>query len=1304
MNKLLFIVMLFVGLHSSAQVKIGDNPTTVGTSSALELESTNKALVITRVSNTAAITNPVNGMIIYDISSNCIKAYEDGAWTNCLSNGSNIEPSTNGTAVVSSYNCATGSTGTLSAGVAVSGVTQTITAVVTQLGTYSLNTFANGVVFSASGTFTSLGSQTITLTAIGTPVNTGSNTFTLNTIPNCSFARTTQGNPSSGGTAIVSAYTCSTASAGTLVAGVAVSGVTQTITATVTTVGTYNITATANGVVFTGTGTFAGTGAQTIVLIATGTPTNAGSNSFILNTIPNCSFNRTTISASSGGTAVVSAYNCSGTAIGTMTAGTAVSGVTQVITATVATVGTYSISTTTANGVTFAASGTFAVTGSQNITLTATGTPTTAGINTFTINTTPNCSFTRSTGEVFTSTVCSTSIGTFPSTVTVGSTSVTVNKTTSTDSGSGSTISQCGISPSGSFTSLFNNQSATYTFSVPLKNVQIYGINNESSENTEGYTVTATLAGVAVPIQLVPFGGTCTANFTSTQSGNTGSINNTTTTTGVGLVFNVSSSSQYDTITITRVVSPGGNWHGLMFCNATAVPSTSNGTAVVSSYDCSTGSTGALIINSAVSGVTQTITANVTTPGTYNIATNPVNGVTFGASGTFANAGAQTLVLTATGTPTALGTNAFTLNTIPNCSFNRTTISASSNGTAVVSAYTCNTASAGSLVRGTTVSGVTQTITATVTTVGTYNITATSNGVVFTGTGTFTGTGAQTIVLTATGTPTNAGSNSFTLNTSPNCSFTRTVTDPTSNGTSVVSSYNCSGVQTGRLVVGVPASGVTKVINATVTTIGSYTISTAVVNGITWSASGSFSSTGVQSVTLTASGTPTVAGTNNYSLATTPNCTFSAESFALDYLLASSPTVSLSAGQTVPFTASSSRGITISSGVITLKAGKKYRLYAQLRTNPNVTYPTNDRWMSYRFVNSSNNSISNNGRVVAVNHSSFTSEVAAAGIYTVGSTDEQIRVIVNSGGVIANTYSDAFGSSTLMIEEIPTTLHHLYAQATSSQLGGSNTQINFTQVNASGASISGSSITLRAGKTYRLFAQVVNRQAAVNQQWVSYEFRNSSNVKLPNSSTGLSMGAGNSISSSNCVPAIGVYTVGATDEIVTLRIVNTEGDKGEGIYADTSFSSNVLIVDELPVGRGYLFGIQNTVQSNIANTNTITWANATGENGLSVNTDTITLPQNGTYSLFGSIRLDSASDINSMGYVWTNTSNTSFGNIGLAMPSNNNSGQANVSATAFFTSSTTSFQVQMRAIISSGTRITKTPNNGNPAFLIVRLD
>jgi hypothetical protein len=412
-----------------------------------------------------------------------------------------VLPSSNGTSLISSFNsCTTASAGTLTAGVAVSGVTQTINVTVGTVGTYSISATANGVTFSANGTFTTTGAQNVILTASGTPSTFGTNTFTLNTTPNCSFTRNIITNQSSNGTSVISAFnSCTTASAGTLTAGVAVSGVTQTINVTVGTVGTYSISATANGITFSATGTFTTTGAQNVILTASGTPSTVGTNTFTLNTTPNCSFTRNTITnQSSNGTSLISSFNsCTTASAGILTAGVAVSGVTQTINVTVGTIGTYSISAT-ANGITFSATGTFTTTGAQNVILTASGTPSTVGTNTFTLNTTPNCSFTRNT------------------------------------------------------------------------------ITNQSS----------------------------------------------------------------------------------------------NGTSVISSFNsCTTASAGTLTAGEAVSGVTQTINVTVGTVGTYSISAI-ANGVTFSATGTFTTTGAQNVILTASGNPVISGTNTFTLNTTPNCSFN----------------------------------------------------------------------------------------------------------------------------------------------------------------------------------------------------------------------------------------------------------------------------------------------------------------------------------------------------------------------------------------------------------------------------------------------------------------------------------------------------------------------------------------------------------------------------------------------------------------------------------------------------------
>ena len=301
MKKLILLFLMLVGFLSYAQVKIGDNPTNIGASSSLELESTNKALVVTRVANTGAIHTPVNGMIIYDNSTACFKVYQNGAWSNCIS----ITPTR---AQFSAIDCNVASTGNdLIKDQAVTGVTQSINVTVSTIGSYNIVAMANGVTFSASGEFYNTGNQTIVLTATGTPNSVGTATFALNTTPACSFDRTIV-DSSSGGTAVVSNYVCDTASTGTMTVGTPVSGVTQTITATVTTLGTYNITTTTNGLTFTGSGTFAGTGAQAIVLTAIGTPTTSGNNSFTLSTTPGCTFDRTVNAI----TPIVSSLDCTG--------------------------------------------------------------------------------------------------------------------------------------------------------------------------------------------------------------------------------------------------------------------------------------------------------------------------------------------------------------------------------------------------------------------------------------------------------------------------------------------------------------------------------------------------------------------------------------------------------------------------------------------------------------------------------------------------------------------------------------------------------------------------------------------------------------------------------------------------------------------------------------------------------------------------------------------------------------------------------------------------------------------------------
>jgi hypothetical protein len=169
-----------------------------------------------------------------------------------------------------------------------------------------------------------------------------------------------------------------------------------------------------------------------------------------------------------------------------------------------------------------------------------------------------------------------------------------------------------------------------------------------------------------------------------------------------------------------------------------------------------------------------------------------------------------------------------------------------------------------------------------VTTAGTYSISTTAvNGVIFSGTGTFTVSGDQQVTLTATGTPVAGGNDNFSVAVnSTSCTFPVTFLPPAAPAVFTLSGApaNClTPVINGNYVATVPMNSTNSVvIKVDVTTAGAYTITTNTVNGISFSASGVFASTGAGiDVTLVASGTPVAAGTSTFSpIAGTSSCTF----------------------------------------------------------------------------------------------------------------------------------------------------------------------------------------------------------------------------------------------------------------------------------------------------------------------------------------------------------------------------------------------------------------------------------------------
>jgi hypothetical protein len=161
---------------------------------------------------------------------------------------------------------------------------------VTETGRYTIYTdTVNGYFFRATGTFSSVGSNTVRMKGVGTPGSAGTNDFIVffdTTFCNVSVTVLPDAG-SSGGTAVYtlagSGGSCMNATpAGTFTQGAALTSANKiTIDVNVTTAGTWNVTtSTVAGFSFSGSGTFTTTGNQTITLTASGTPNASGDQSF----------------------------------------------------------------------------------------------------------------------------------------------------------------------------------------------------------------------------------------------------------------------------------------------------------------------------------------------------------------------------------------------------------------------------------------------------------------------------------------------------------------------------------------------------------------------------------------------------------------------------------------------------------------------------------------------------------------------------------------------------------------------------------------------------------------------------------------------------------------------------------------------------------------------------------------------------------------------------------------------------------------------------------------------------------------
>lgn len=168
----------------------------------------------------------------------------------------------------------------------------------TNAGTYEVYTdTVNGFSFRGVGSVTETGTQSIRLIGQGTPIAEGTNVFTIHfdgSTCTSEVVVTGPGTPQAGYNLGGAPGNCTGATlTGSYTAGETIgAGSAVTINVTVNVIGVFSITTnTVNGMQFSNSGYLGTTGAQTLVLNASGTPTAAGNFTFVVsNGVDNCSF------------------------------------------------------------------------------------------------------------------------------------------------------------------------------------------------------------------------------------------------------------------------------------------------------------------------------------------------------------------------------------------------------------------------------------------------------------------------------------------------------------------------------------------------------------------------------------------------------------------------------------------------------------------------------------------------------------------------------------------------------------------------------------------------------------------------------------------------------------------------------------------------------------------------------------------------------------------------------------------------------------------------------------------------------
>ncbi len=260
---------------------------------------------------------------------------------------------------------------------------------VTTPGKYSLQTDnRSGFLFSATGSFSDTGVQTLTLTATGTPDSTGNFIFTPEIAGTCAFSVDVTGQQVQD--ADYSIIGAPDACTNVLVAGdylknkLLTGSNTVVVNVHVISPGDYIIhTDTLDGISFSASGHFTQAGDQSVTLVGSGTPVLQQNLQFTLaGNSSTCTFPLTVEDTGNSATYVIASGvdHCVGQIAGNFKAGTPLNAANSyTLTVYVTVVGNFTISTQTQNGMIFYYSGTFTRLGTQTVRLQGYGTPLVAG-------------------------------------------------------------------------------------------------------------------------------------------------------------------------------------------------------------------------------------------------------------------------------------------------------------------------------------------------------------------------------------------------------------------------------------------------------------------------------------------------------------------------------------------------------------------------------------------------------------------------------------------------------------------------------------------------------------------------------------------------------------------------------------------------------------------------------------------------------------------------------------------------------------------------------------------------------------